>query len=98
MANRGQLTTAIQEKAFAFWGRNITQTELRLYPYIYSCAINARRIDPSKVNVEEREIMRLWKDAGHFQGGMVEMNMTKEFFDFINEILWLGYFTYDNDE
>lgn len=79
-------------------GRNITQTELRLYPYIHVCATNARKIDPNKVNQEEREIMRLWKDAGHFEGGMSGMNMTKEFFDFINEMLWMAYFTYDNYE
>lgn len=97
MANRGQLTTAIQEKAVAFWGREITQTELRLYPYIYSCAINARKLDLNKINVEEREIMRSWKATGHFQGGASDINMTKEFFDFINEIQWLGYFIYDND-
>lgn len=97
MANRGQLTTAIQEKAMTFWGREIDQTELRLYPYIHFCAINSRKIDPAKVSAEERKIMRRWKDAGHFEGGMSEMNMTKEFFDFINEMLWLGYFTYDND-
>jgi hypothetical protein len=97
MSNRGQLSTVIQEKAKAFWGREITQTELRLYPYIYTCAINERKIDPAKINVEERQIMTMWREAGHFKGGMADMNMTKEFFDFINDMLWMGYFTYDND-
>lgn len=98
MANRGELTPLIQEKAKAFWGRNITQTELRLYPYIYYCCINERKLDPRKINLEEREIIQLWKAVGHFEGGMTGINMTREFFDFINDIQWHSYFVYDDDE
>lgn len=98
MAKRGQLTTVIQEKAVAFWGREIIQTELRLYPYVHHCAVNERKLDASKINAEERKIMRLWKDAGHFEGGLSDLNMSKEFFDFMNDMLWHGYFVYDSEE
>ena len=97
MAKRGELTTTIQGLAVGFWDREITQTELRLYPYVHSCAINARKLDPQKINLEEREIMQIWKASGHFSGGITEINMTREFFDFINTMLWHGYFIYDND-
>lgn len=97
MGKRGQLTTAIQEKAVAFWGREIDQEELRLYPYVHYCAINSGKLDPAKMNLEERLILRKWKDAGHFEGGITEINMTKELFDFINEMLWMGYFAYDQE-
>lgn len=97
MAKRGELTPEIQELAKKFWGREITWIELRLYPYIYYCAINDRKIKAEKVNSEERAIMKLWKDAGHFSSALFGMNMTKEFFDFMNEIQWLAYFTYDEE-
>lgn len=98
MAKRGQLTTDIQQMAVKFWGREITQTELRLYPYIHYCAINERKIDPQKINLEEREIMQLWKVTGHFEGGITGINMTKEFFDFMNDMLYYSYFIYDELE
>ena len=97
MGKRGQLTDEIQEVAKAFLGREITQKELRLYPYIHYQATNDRKIDPAKIDQTEREILRLWKDAGHFEGGMSGINMTKEFFDFINDMLWMAYFTCDED-
>lgn len=97
MAKRGQLTTGIQLMAVKFWGRNITQTELRLYPYVHSCAINARRLDPEKINLEEREIMQLWKATDHFSGGISydSLYLSKEFFDFINDMLYYAYHVYD---
>lgn len=98
MAKRGQLTTAIQQKAIEFWGREIDQAELRLYPYVYDSAINSRKLDPQKISPDERVILRIWKDAGHFEGGASGINMTKELFDFINEILWMSYFAYDSEE
>lgn len=98
MAKRGQLTTALQLMAVKFWGREITQTELRLYAYVHSCACNERKIDPRKVNQEERKIMQIWKQTDHFDGGMTRLYLTKEFFDFINDILYYSYFIYDEIE
>lgn len=98
MAKRGQLTAEIQAKAVAFWGREINQTELRLYPYIHSCAVNDRKIDPRKINSEERMLMQMWKRSGHFEGGMTDIDMSREFFDFINDLLWFAYFTYDSED
>lgn len=97
MAKRGQLTTGLQLMAVKFWGREITQTELRLYPYVHSCAINARKLDPEKINMEEREIMQLWKQTDHFDGGIStdSLYLTKEFFDFINDMLYYAYYIYD---
>lgn len=98
MAKRGELTSEIQEIAKIFLGREIDQTELRLYPYIHYCATNERKLKPEKINMEEKQIIRRWKDAGLFEGGISDdsMNMTKEFFDYMNDILWHGYFIYDN--
>lgn len=100
MANRGQLTTGLQQMAVKFWGREITQAELRLYPYVHSCAVNARKLDAIKVNMEEREIMQLWKQTDHFEGGISEdsLYLSKEFFDFINDILYYAYHVYDELE
>lgn len=97
MAKRGELTQEIQDKAIAFWGWEITPTELRLYPYVHYCATNERKLDPVKINQEERTILQVWRDAGHFEGGMTGINMTKDLFDFINEMLWLAYFQYDSE-
>lgn len=91
--SRGILTESIQKKAKDFLGREINQTELRLIPYIQYVMVNEQKIDIRKINAEERKILRLWKDGGHIQGGAGSegLSITKEFWDFMCEILWLAY-------
>ncbi len=88
---RGVLTQRIKDKSKELLGYEISAKELRLMPYVQYQMMNAQRIDPSKISSEEREIWQIWKEAGYVDGGMSGMQMTKEFYDALCEILFLGY-------
>jgi hypothetical protein len=88
---RGQLTDRIREKSKQLLGYEISQTELRLMPYIQYVMVNKQRIDPNCVNGEERKILQKWRDAGYIEGGASGLAISKEFWDIINEIVFLGY-------
>lgn len=92
---RGQLTERIELKAKELLGRDITQLELRLMPYIQYVMTNDQRLDPRKVSGEERQILRLWKTAGYIEGGASGLRITKEFWDIICELVFLGYVDID---
>lgn len=95
MANRGELTPFIKARMEAFLGRETTVAELRLLPYIGFVMVNDRAIDPKKVNREERDILALWRAAGYIEGGMSGLALTREFYDFVQDILFFGYVAYD---
>ena len=88
---RGLLTKAVQHAALAQLGREITRTELRLMPYIQFTMVNNQRIDPNKVNHDERGVLQMWRDEEYIEGGAGGLAITKEFWDAINEILWVAY-------
>jgi hypothetical protein len=89
---RGHLTDEIEKKAKELLKTDIfTQTELRLLPYIQYVMMNHQQLDPNKINVAERHILAEWKKMGWIDGGASGMTITKEFWDAMNEILWMGY-------
>ena len=89
---RGCLTDEIQQEAKKFLGREITTRELRLLPYIDYCLKNAFAFDNSKINDEERNILKQWENENCLVYSWVRgIESTKEFYDFIQRVLWLGY-------
>jgi len=88
---RGQLTERIKVESKKLLGYEITRKELRLMPYIQYVMVNEQRINPEKIDAEERIILRKWKDVGYIEGGAIGLNITKEFWDIINELIFLGY-------
>ena len=88
---RGALTPEIQTVAQLHLKREISRTELRLMPYIQYVMMNDQKLDPRKINQEEREILRKWKDEGQIEGGACGLAITREFWDAINAIVWFGY-------
>lgn len=97
MTGRGALNEDIQKIAKSKLGREISLKELRLMPYIDHCLKNERSIKIAHINTEERAILSLWRNVGWLEGGASfdSLRVTKEFFDAMQEILWLGYVTYD---
>ncbi len=91
---RGQLTNQIQDIAKGFLNRKITTAELRLYAYLDYVMKNEQRINPACANTEDRAILSTLKQEGHIEGGASGLSMTKEFYDYINQILWFGYVAY----
>jgi len=88
---RGQLTEEIQGLAKGFLGRIITTGELRLYPYLDYLMKNEQKIDPRRVNQNDRNVLKQLRAEKHIEGGASGLSMTKEFYDYINQVLWLGY-------
>ncbi|MBO5781045.1 MAG: hypothetical protein J6R08_01090 [Opitutales bacterium] len=89
---RGCLTPEIQQEAKSFLGREITVRELRLLPYIDYCLKNSFCFDDSKINDEERVILKQWEESNYITYSWVAgISSTKEFYDFMQRILWLGY-------
>lgn len=90
--SRGCLTEQIQEVAKKFLGREITTNELRLYPYIDYVLKNGSHIDRTKLSIQEESIIDVWKEDGHLNwdyGAII--SVTKDFYDYMQEILWLSY-------
>ena len=88
---RGSLTPKIQEITKKYLKREISQTELRLLPYIQYVMMNEQRLDIRKINSEEREILKKWKEEDWREGGASGLSICKEFWDFMSEVLWEGY-------
>jgi hypothetical protein len=88
---RGNITEKIQQLAKKHLGREITQKELRLMPYVQHVMINEQILDPSKINGDERRILQKWREEKHIEGGAAGLAITKEFWDALCEILWEGY-------
>ena len=88
---RGMLTPEIQEIAKGLLGREITTTELRLMNYVACVMTNDQKIDPNSINERERGILSTWRAEGHIEGGAGGLSITKEFWDAMSEIIWLGY-------
>ncbi len=95
MQKRGQLTQRIKEKSKELFGYEINQTELRFIPYLQYVMCNEQRLDPTCVSSEERKILRKWKDAGYIEGGASGMLISREFWDIMCEIVFLGYVDID---
>lgn len=98
MAERGQLTAEVQTLMEEFLGRETCTTELRLIPYLQFLMVNEQRIDPVKINGEERAIFQQWKQAGHVEGGMTGLRVTEDFWNFMCRVLFVAYVDYENRE
>lgn len=98
MAKRGQLTKKIKSLATELLGKEITQVELRLMPYAQHCLMNSQIIDPNRINSAEREVLSDWRKRGFIDGGASGVDVTKEFWDALSAILWLGYVAYEDED
>ena len=95
MFGRGILTKEIKTRSKELLGYEIDTRELRLYPYIMHVMMNDQRIDPNKINQEEREILSKLRKVGHIEGGASGLRITKEFWNIICEIVLMGYVDID---
>ena len=95
---RGMLTTDVIKISKMMIGRAISKRELRMIPYVQYVMCNDRRIKPELINGEERKILQKWREEGHIEGGMTGLAVTKHFWDFMCEVLFVAYVGYDNPE
>ena len=95
---RGQLTPRIQVKAQELMGREITQNELRMMPYLSYTMQNSQKLDPLKMNSSDRKIWTLWRKAKYVTGGITGVQITPEFWRIIHKIIMLGYVDIDHND
>ncbi len=88
---RGQLTDRIKKRSNELLGYTITQNELRLLAYIQYVMMNEQRLDPGKVTQEERSILAVWRGMNLMEGGASGLSITREFWEIMCELLFLGY-------
>jgi len=89
---RGQLTEKVQKRAEELLDRKITRTELRMMPYTQYVMMNEQRYNRANVNEDDKAVMQLWEREGHIKrNAFFSLEVTKEFWDIINEILWIAY-------
>ena len=98
MGMRGQLTEEIKAKSKELLGYEIDRTELRLMPYVLYVLQNDQRIDPRHCNQDDREILQRWREAGHIEGGASGLAITKDFWDILCEIVFMGYVAFEQQE
>jgi len=98
MAKRGQLNVVVVEVSRKFLGETMTTTELRLIPYLQYVMVNEQKLDPRKINEDERIILSKWKTRGLLEGGAGGMTITKEFWQFMCDILLVAYVDHDSYE
>ena len=89
--DRGCLTDRIKQKSKELLGYELDITELRLMPYIMYVMVNEQRLDINKCNWQDRKVLKRWREAGHIEGGVSGLIITKEFWDVLCEITFLGY-------
>lgn len=88
---RGMLTQKIKDYSKKTLGYEIDTTELRLMVYVQYVMVNEQRIDPIKCNQADRDVLSKWRKAKHIEGGASGLAITKEFWNIICEIVFMGY-------
>ena len=85
---RGILTEELKKKAEQYLGREFTQDELRLYPYLCDRALNRARIERARTSPEEQDIMSMLESEGRLKREYPSyMHPTREFWAIMNECL-----------
>lgn len=98
----GAMTKLIEEvktKSKEFLGYELNVTGIRLIPYIQYCLLNNRYIESRKTNNKEKLLISKWIDEGYIIGDVYNsFTVTKEFWNFMCDILWLSYVNIDYKE
>ena len=83
---RGCLTENFKKEAKEYLGREITQKELRLYPYLCYCAVNSEKVSRVKTDDEEQELIKLLENEGRLVREYPSyMHPTKDFYMFMQK-------------
>lgn len=94
---RGQLTEELKEDLRikrSLRDREITLTELRLYPYLLYLAVNNGKIERGKVTQEEMRVIKDYVDKGWLK---IEPRVKPNEFlwDLMNYVTYKAYVIYD---
>lgn len=88
----GKVTDNVARVSIDVLDYAVSQTELRLMPYIQYLVMNGESVDPRKVNDEERAVLATWKRNGWVAGGLSSpIHVSHHFWTAMNAILFEGY-------
>jgi len=96
---RGELTARVAEKAKELMGREIDTAELRLMAYLVYVMMNEQRMDADHLNGDDIAVLNNWfieDRLGTNQEG--KLIITKEFWDIVSELMYLGYVDLHKEE
>lgn len=92
--SRGALTDAVKDYANLQWCVNTNDFDLRalrLLPYLQYCVMNEARIDRARINDDDRYWLKRWTNEGRINWHAPHIEVTKDFWDVMCQILWLTY-------
>lgn len=84
---RGNLTPKVQKLALSYLNRKISQTELRLYPYLNYCLKNFNEIDLRLISKEEKDILSQLEAEENLSIQGNKLFVTKQFYDYLQKVL-----------
>lgn len=89
---RGMLCESVINKSKEFLGREISQKELRLYPYLDYIWKNGGIIDYSKISYDEEDMISEMVENGYAEikkeaREKYGLYPTREFYDYVQDIL-----------
>lgn len=86
------LTQRIKDKSVELLGYEMSQIELRLMPHIHYVMCNKQRFDYRHLNDDDLDVVEHWMDKGFLtESKDGRLTITKDFYQALNEFLWLGY-------
>ena len=88
---RGMLTDEVKALSQKFLGYEMDTTELRLLPYLDYSLKNFSVFDSTKLSFDDVMILDKYFKKRYMTCPKDKIYVTKEFYDFIQEILWLSY-------
>lgn len=71
-------------------GRDANRNEIRLFPYLINCLMD-QNVDRSKLDKHELDLLQDYQNKGLLVREFTKIGCTKEFWDFINEIVYDRY-------
>lgn len=92
---RGKLTEEILVIARKLLDIELTVIQLRLLPYLQHLVMNKQTIMPNTLTKREHQIIHDWAKLGWLSVDSNKLTITKQFWDAMNAILWLGYVHHD---
>ena len=97
MKKRGVLNEGVKNISKNFLGEEITQTELRLYPFLDYIVKNSNYFDRRKINAEEMAIISQREDEGHLVLMGDKLFLTRAFYDYMNAVLAESYVVFKEE-
>lgn len=78
-------------------GRDANKNEIRFFPYLVHCLMD-QYVDRDKLNGHELDLLKDYQNKGLLVKQGIDIGCNKEFWDFINEIVYDRYVCEVEDE